>query len=259
MEAPFFQQASHIDVTAHVRQLVPFFFSTTPSIPTPNPLIFKTSPSTLFFFEFSSCFSDYYLFYLKWFIKLECFFNFIILQIFFYLSNLVSVLLIAFFFIFLIFFIFQFNPSFVFLFNINTILDPHFFYCYFFKNFGWLRFLLRDFSDLPFMEQPDLMTRDTRVQRLAWFDFYLFLGSFFLPFVIILLDLQFRELCCFSFDEVIPISYPGLRFSRVNLGWISFFLYFFIFFSFSFNCFVHLNVHLHCFIQFLLYKVISPS
>jgi len=129
------------------------------------------------------------------------------------------------------------------------------------KKIGWLGFLLRDFSNVPFMGQPDLMTRDTCVQRLSWFDFYIFVGSFFFTIRYYIIGPSASWVCCFSFYEIIPISYPGSQFDRVTQVELVFFLYFLLifFFSFAFNYFVHLRIHLHCFIPFLLCRVISPS
>jgi hypothetical protein len=68
-----------------------------------QPSYFQSSPSIYFSFTFSPCSFDYYLFYLKWFIKLIFFSNLILFQ-FFYLSDLVLILLIVICFILNLFF-----------------------------------------------------------------------------------------------------------------------------------------------------------
>jgi hypothetical protein len=94
-------------------------------------------------------------------------------------------------------------------------------------------------------------------QRLVWFTFSLFFKSFTkndffsISFNIGLLGLEFHDFLRFSFYMAIPISYLGSRGSRINPDWHLFF-----FFSFTFHHLVCLRVNLHCFIQFLICRLI---
>ena len=90
--------------------LMTFYFYFLPlflSILALNPLIFQTSPSTWFFFKFCPCSFNYNFLLFEIIYKIN-FFLILSFFIFFYLSNLVLILLTV---VFLSFF-FQFNKSF---------------------------------------------------------------------------------------------------------------------------------------------------
>jgi len=70
------------------------FFSLSSLIFIPVPLKSHSNSSIFNPLGLSPCSFNYYLFYLKLFIKLEFLFNFIPLQFFFYISNLFSIFLL---------------------------------------------------------------------------------------------------------------------------------------------------------------------
>jgi len=137
MEAPFFSKPAISMSPPTWDNWYPFFLH--------NPLNSHAKPSNfsnqpfnfvflwIQFMFFWLLFVSFEMIYkIRMFFSISSFFNFF-LSIKLGLSSFNCL-----FFIFLIFFIFQFNPSFVFLFNINTILGSHSFDCYFLKILdGW--------------------------------------------------------------------------------------------------------------------------
>jgi hypothetical protein len=137
------------DLALMIFSLLFFFFSPSSLIYGLKPLKFQSSLSICFRFRFDQCSFDYYLFYLKWFIKLN-FFYFILLQ-FFNLSYLVPIffllLLILFWIIFLIDFFFNFDPRHFILFYFCIKFDLYSFKCYlfYFDKFFILKYFFSNF------------------------------------------------------------------------------------------------------------------